>query len=104
MYILTMVSAVIMIIMIALFYSRASKNKIYIAVIHYEGVETGDEVLRAFGKKKYYVKSKTMKGDITELALEVNVKGDDLYFQEKIGNIEKVKDITLIQYNGEYNA
>ncbi|WP_155839524.1 hypothetical protein [Butyrivibrio proteoclasticus] len=30
-----------MIIMIALFYSRASKNKIYIAVIHYEGVETG---------------------------------------------------------------
>ena len=104
MYILTMVSAVIMIIMIALFYSRASKNKIYIAVIHYEGVDTGDEVLRAFGKKKYYVKSKTMKGDITELAVEVNVKGDDLYFQEKIGNIEKVKDITLIQYNGEYNA
>ncbi|SFB76403.1 DUF4956 domain-containing protein [Butyrivibrio sp. YAB3001] len=104
MYILTLVSAVIMIIMIAIFYSRVSNNKIYVAVIHYEGVETGDEVLRAFGKKKYHVKSKTMKGNTTELAVEVNVKGDDLYFEEKIQKIDKVKDITIIQYNGEYNA
>ncbi|WP_029233148.1 DUF4956 domain-containing protein [Butyrivibrio sp. VCB2006] len=104
MYILTIVSALIMIIMIAIFYARASNNKVYIAVVHYEGTETGDEVLRAFGKKKYYVKSKTLRGDITELAVEVNVKGDDLFFEEKISKIDKVKDVTLIQYNGEYNS
>lgn len=104
MYILTLVAAVVMIVMIAIFYSRVSNNKVYIAVIHYEGDETGDEVLRAIGKKKYYIKSKTLRGDSTELAVEVNVKGDDLYFEEKIRKIEKVKDVTLIQYNGEYNG
>lgn len=104
MYILTLVTAVIMIIMVALFYSKSSDNKIYIAIIHYEGDETGDEILRAFGKKKYFVKSKTLRGNIAELAVEVNVKGNDLYFQEKIRAIENVIDVTLIQYNGEYNA
>lgn len=104
MYALTLVAAVVMIIMIAIFYSRSSNGKIYIAVIHYEGTETGDEILRAFGKKKYFVKSKTMRGDVTELAVEVNVKGDDFFFEEKIRNIDNVKDVTLIQYNGEYNA
>lgn len=104
MYILTLAAALIMIIMIALFCSRLSNSKVYIAVIHYEGDETGDDVLRALGKKKYYIKSKTIRGDTTELAVEVNVKGDDLFFEEKIRNIEKVKDVTLIQYNGEYNA
>ena len=104
MYILTLVAAVVMIVMIAIFYSRVSNNKVYIAVVHYEGDETGDEVLRAIGKKKYYIKSKTLRGDSTELAVEVNVKGDDLYFEEKIRKIDKVKDVTLIQYNGEYNG
>ena len=104
MYALTLAAAVIMIIMIAIFYSKSSNGRIYIAVIHYEGTEAGDEILRALGKKKYFVKSKTMRGDVTELAVEVNVKGDDFFFEEKIRNIDKVKDVTLIQYNGEYNA
>lgn len=104
MYMLTLAAAVIMIIMIAIFYARSSNNKIYIAVIHYEGIKTGDEILRAFGKMKYYIKSKTLRGDIAELAVEVNVKGNDLFFEEKIKKIDMVKDVTLIQYNGEYNA
>ena len=53
---------------------------------------------------KYYVKSKTLRGDVTELAIEVVVKKNDLFFQEKIRDIDSVKDITLIQYNGEYNG
>ncbi len=104
MYALTLVTAVIMIIMIAIFYGRSTNGHIYVAVIHYEGAETGDDIIRAFGKKKYHIKSKTMKGDTTELAVEVYVKDDNLFFEEKIRNLEKVKDITLIQYNGEYNG
>lgn len=104
MYALTLLAAFIIIIMIAIFYAKSSNNKIYIAVIHYVGDETGDNVLRAFGKMKYYIKSKTMRGDSTELAVEVNVKGDDFFFEEKIRSLENVKDVTLIQYNGEYNA
>lgn len=104
MYILTLVSALIMIIMIAIFYSRTSAGKVYIAVIHYEKKETFDEIIRILGRNKYFVKSRTMRGETTELAVEINVKKDDLFFQEKIGQLEDVKDITLIQYNGEYNG
>ena len=104
MYILTLVAALIMIIMIACFYARSSNGQIYIAIIHYEGTKAGDDIIRTLGKMKYYVKSKTLRGDVTELAIEVVVKKNDLFFQEKIRDIDSVKDITLIQYNGEYNG
>ncbi len=104
MYSLTLIAAVIIIGMIVFFYSRVSNGQVYVAVIHYEGTEAGDEIIRALGKTKYYIKSKTMRGDMTEMAVEVCVKNDDLFFQEKIRSIDKVKDITLIQYNGEYNG
>lgn len=104
MYVLTLVSALIMIIMIAIFYNKSSAGKVYVAVIHYEGKETFDDIIRILGKSRYFVKSRTMRGDVTELAIEVNVKKDDLFFQEQIDKLENVKDITLIQYNGEYNG
>lgn len=104
MYLLTVATSVILIILIAIFYKKPSDGKIYVAVIHYEGEETGDEVLRAFGKSKHIIKSKTIRGDMTELAVEVYVKKDNFTFEERIRDIEKVKDVTLIQYNGEYNG
>ena len=104
MYILSLVAAIIMLIMLAFFYSKSSDGKIYIAIIHYEGKETLDEIIRILGKNKHYIKSRTVRGDVTELAIEIAVKKDNLFFQEKIGELESVKDITLIQYNGEYNG
>ena len=58
MYVLALLAAAIMIFMIILFYSRQQRGKIYIAVIHYSGDEAGDEVIRCFGKRKYFIKSK----------------------------------------------
>ena len=104
MYLLTLAASAIMILMLAIFYARKSRSQVYVAVIHYEGTEAGDEIMRSFGKLKHYIKSKTMRGDSIELAVEVCVKNDDLFFEEKIKNIENVKDITVIQYNGEYNG
>jgi hypothetical protein len=104
MYLLTLAASLIVIIMIAIFYARPSMGQIYVAIIHYTGNDVGDEVMRQFGKLKHYVKSKTLRGDVTELAVEVYVKGDDLFFEEKIRDLNGVKDITLIQYNGEYNG
>ncbi|MBO5620939.1 MAG: DUF4956 domain-containing protein [Butyrivibrio sp.] len=104
MYLLTLAASVIVIIMLAIFYAKPSKGQVFVAVIHYEGKETGDEILRAFGKLKYVIKSKTMRGNVIEMAVEVYCKDDNLFFQEKIQGIENVKDITLIQYNGEYNG
>ena len=99
-----LLAAAIMIFMIILFYSRQQRGKIYIAVIHYSGDEAGDEVIRCFGKRKYFIKSKTMRKEKTEMAVEIFCKQTDMDFMEKIRAIEHVDDVTLIQYNGEYHG
>ena len=104
MYVLALIAAAIMILMIILFYSRQQRGKIYIAVIHYSGDEAGDEVMRCFGKRKYFIKSKTMRKEKTEMAVEIFCKQADMDFMEKIRAIEHVDDVTLIQYNGEYHG
>ena len=104
MYLLTIVASIIIILVIACFYAKPSSGQIYVVIVHYEGDATGDEIIRTFGKNKYYVKSKTLRGSVIELAIEVYVKKDNFFFEEKIRALDGVKDVTLIQYNGEYNA
>lgn len=45
-----------------------------------------------------------MRGEKTEMAVEVFCRQKDLDFTEKIRKIANVEDITLIQYNGEYHG
>ena len=104
MYVLGLLAAAIMILMIVLFYHKQQRGKIYIAVIHYTGDQAGDEVIRCFGKRKYFVKSKTMRKEKTEMAVELYCRQNDMDFMEKIRSIEDVEDVTLIQYNGEYHG
>ena len=104
MYLLALVAALIMIIMIIIFHSKQQKGRIYIAVIHYTSDEAGDNVIRAFGKMKYFIKSKTCRKEKTEMAVEIYCKNNDMFFMEKIRGIEGVEDATLIQYNGEYHG
>lgn len=104
MYLLVAVTAVIMILMIIIFTGKQQRGRIYIVVIHYIGDEAGDNVIRAFGKIKYFVKSKTVRKAKTEMAVEVYCKNNDLFFMDKIRGIEGVEDATLIQYNGEYHG
>lgn len=104
MYLLVAVTAVVMIGMVILFYHKQQKGRIYIAVIHYMGDEVGDNVIRAFGKMKYFIKSKTVRKGKTEMAVEVYCKDNDTFFLDKIRDIEGVDDATLIQYNGEYHG
>lgn len=104
MYLLAIIAAVIMIGMIYLFYNKQQKGRIYICVIHYTTDEAGDDVIRAFGKMKYFVKSKTMRKDKIEMAIEVFCKNNDMHFLEIIRDIDGVEDATLIQYNGEYHG
>ena len=104
MYVLLFAAAVVMIIMIMIFHHKQQKGKIYILVVHYEGDNAGDEVIRALGKIKYFIKSKTLRKEKTEMAIEVFCKNNDTFFMEKIREINGVLDSTLIQYNGEYHG
>ena len=104
MYALGLVTAAVMIVMIYLFSHWQDKGRVYIAVIHYVGTEAGDNIVRALGRIKFAVKSKTMRGENTEMAVEVFCKDPDVEFADRIRAVEGVQDVTLIQYNGEYHG
>ncbi|MBR2847619.1 MAG: DUF4956 domain-containing protein [Clostridia bacterium] len=104
MYLLVVIAAVVMVAIIILFNKHQLKGRIYIAVIHYLTDEAGDDIIRTFGKMKYFIKSKTVRKEVTEMAVEVYCKNNDTFFIEKIRDIEGVQDVTLIQYNGEYHG
>ena len=104
MYLLVLIAAIIMVVIIIIFSKHQLKGRIYIAVIHYVSDEAGDNVIRSFGKMKYFIKSKTVRKDIVEMAVEVYCKNNDTFFLEKIRDVEGVNDVTLIQYNGEYHG
>ncbi|MBQ4137227.1 MAG: DUF4956 domain-containing protein [Clostridia bacterium] len=104
MYVLVVVAALVMTLMIIMFYTRQQKGRIYILVVHYVGDSVGDDIIRALGKIKYFVKSKTLRKEKTEMAIEVFCKNNDTFFMEKIRGVSGVEDATLIQYNGEYHG
>lgn len=104
MYLLVAVSAVIMILLIILFHKHQQRGRIYIAVIHYTGEDTVENVIRSFGKIKYFIKSQTVRKDTTEMAVELFFKKYDALFLERLQAVDGVQDATLIQYNGEYHG
>ena len=104
MYLLVGISALIMILLIALLHKKQQKGRIYIAIIHFSGEEAGENVIRSFGKIKYFVKSQTVRKGTTEMAVELFFKKYDTMFLERLRNVPGVQDATLIQYNGEYHG
>lgn len=100
----TGITAAVMIVMIYLFSHWQARGRVYIAVIHYVGTEAGDDIVRALGRIKYAVKSKTMRGENTEMAVEVFCKDPNMEFADRIRAVKGVQDVTLIQYNGEYHG
>ena len=103
MYPLSLIAALIMTVVLIVFNRRKGRGMLYIVVLHYREEAGGDEIRRAMGTLKYRVKSKTLRGEITEMALEVYASNKSLVFAEKLRAIEGVEDVTLIQYDGEYH-
>ena len=103
-YVLAIVTMLVMLFVVHLFYNRRKKGVIYIMVVHYESGLAGDEILRSLGKMKYQLKSKTIRGDQTELTMELLCRNNNTLFTENIQAVKGVKDVTLIQYNGEYHG
>lgn len=84
MYALVGLTAVVIVAMIAGFASHQDKARVYMMVIHYTGQTTGDDIVRAFGRTKFTVKSKTMRGDKVEMAVEVFSDGVDMPYADAI--------------------
>ncbi|MCR4691977.1 MAG: DUF4956 domain-containing protein [Lachnospiraceae bacterium] len=103
-YPLAMITMIVMIVLVRIFYKKKVGGTIYILVVHYEGEETGAEIIRAFGNQRFQIKSKTMRKGRVELTVEIFSKQGTFAFAEKIDALEGVQDVNLIQYNGEYNG
>ena len=104
MYVLGVTASIFMIALVVVFSKMQERGRVYVAVIHYTGQQAGDEVFRAFGRNKYVVKSKTMRGEQVEMAVEVFSRDKELEFTERLRGVPGVQDVTLIQYNGEYHG
>lgn len=103
-YVLAIATMVIMLFIVHLFYNRKRKGTIFILVVHYETREAGDEILKVLRKMKHQLKSKTIRGEVTELTMELVCRTDNTVFLEHIQALNGVRDATLIQYNGEYHG
>lgn len=103
-YVLAVLAMVLMILIVFAFYHKRKKGMIYILVVHYEGETADDEILRCLSRIRYQVRSKTIRGDCRELTMELRTNKAGTGFLEKLKGIPGVKDINLIQYNGEYNG
>ncbi len=104
MYLLVVITAVVMILLIVLLRQKQHQGRIYIVIVHFDGPDAEDGLVHAFGRLKYFVKSKTLRQGSTELAVEVFCKHNDTAFLERIRKVPGVQDATLIQYNGEYHG
>lgn len=103
-YVLAALTMIVMIFIVYIFYHKRKRGVIYILIVHYEGDTADDEILRCLSRYRCQVKSKTMRGSACELTLELIYDKNGTAFMDKINEIEGVKDINLIQYNGEYNG
>ena len=103
MYLLSVVSAAIIILLVFFLGRKNIGGQIYVMIIHYTGDDIGDQIRKIMKDIKYIVKSKTMRKQVTEIAVEVYAKKDNLAFVEQIRELETVADVTLVQYNGEYH-
>jgi uncharacterized membrane protein YhiD involved in acid resistance len=73
----------------------------YLLILHYEK-EAEIEVKRKIRKMNTVLKSKTVRKEMTELTLELRIKGENTGFVNDFSEIEGVRDVALVSYNGEY--
>lgn len=103
-YLLAIAASLIMTALVWVLYVRQRSGQVYLMVVHYEGDLVGDEVLRALGGVKHQLKSSTLRKGTTEMIVEVFCRDDKTAFTEKVQALTGVKDVTLVQYNGEYHG
>ena len=104
MYLLAAVGMLFMLILLMTMSKKKTGTKVYVMIAHLTGSDTEKEVLEAVSKLEHEVKSKTMRGDTTELTLQIECAEKDLGVADKVRALGGVKDVTLIAYNGEYHG
>jgi hypothetical protein len=53
---------------------------------------------------KYAIRSKVLRGETNEMTIQLRAKHGNLAFADKIKEIETVKDVVLLAFDGEYHG
>ncbi len=103
MFYIALLTSVFMVLLLWILSGRKhGRDEMYILLLHYEGEGIDEEVRKILGTNPYQIKSKTMRKNDTEMAVEVRVRKHDLSFTDRIRKIENIKDLTIVQYRGDY--
>ena len=81
------------------------RRETYMLILNYqtkEGME--EEIRRVLHNYKAKVRSKIVRGETTELTVEVLMRDDNLSLPNTLSALEGVNDVTLVQYRGSYEA
>ena len=81
---------------------RGPRDAMYILLVHYSGARNEEDVRRAIGPNPYKIKSKTLRKNDVEMAVEIRMKRNNLRFVDALREVEGIKDVTLVQYSGDY--
>jgi uncharacterized membrane protein YhiD involved in acid resistance len=104
MYLLAIVAFVIMFIMVIIFSKNAGGKNTYILVVHFSGEQTESEIAHVLSGMKYAIRSKVLRGETNEMTIQLRAKHGNLAFADKIKEIEEVKDVVLLAFDGEYHG
>ncbi len=103
MFLIALFAFIVMaVILLVLSRSRGRRDELYILLVHYTGSGTEEKIRRAIGTHPYKIKSKTLRKNDVEMAVEVRVKKNDMRFVEALRGDEDINDLTLVQYSGDY--
>ena len=81
------------------------RRETYMLILNYqtkEGLE--EEIRRVLHNYKAKVRSKIVRGETTELTVEVLMRDDNLSLPNTLSALEGVNDVILVQYRGSYEA
>lgn len=101
---LAVVGSFVVILMLITIGRRTSTSDTFILIVHYSGDDIAGELRRILHGKRFQIKSKTTRKYNVEMAVEVEVKNNNVAFMDTINSLPTVNDVSLIQYTGEYRS
>lgn len=100
---LAFIGSLVIGLVVYVFSKKKTRAYTYLLIIHYDS-DYYFEIKDQLKKMNYSVKSKVVRQELTELTLEIKLKVDNTSFVNDLAEIEGVKDISLVHYNGDYAA
>ncbi len=101
---LALVAAAVVILMLFTIGRRTSPSETFILIVHYTGEDIAGELRRILHGKRFQIKSKTTRKLNVEMAVEIEVKNNNVAFMDAITSLPAVNDVSLVQYTGGYSS